>query len=241
MDYVKLIYHNLLLKTVQPKPCHNTLVWINNVLEESNIKINKPYPIIEDDYWSATHSIITVNKNYPDNPYFSKFALKHEVKHLINKDALKSSLFIGCSSVLVIFAQGPISFIFIVFIGYVINILYWKYYESEADRYAYQHATSRKEIEAAQQFFLFQKELIDDGIANIDHIINDVEETLQKELSCYERIMAHGKLIGLYILKYPTTVNTLAFFIDAAHPSVEKRLTMAEFYLNKWDNDNKNE
>lgn len=44
--------------------------------------------------WRST---IYVKENYKDDSYINKFILKHEVKHLKNKDLLKSISLIVCS------------------------------------------------------------------------------------------------------------------------------------------------
>ena len=211
MDYIKLIYSNVVtLKTITLDKNINIKIWIDTVLKESNIKINKPYSIIEADEWGASDNTIYVKKNYQeDDPYLNKAILKHEVKHLLNNDVLKSKILIGVSSFLTIqLLPIPILSLFVLCMSLSINILYWRYFEGEADRFAYEHATDRREIEQFQQFFLNHKQLI-------DHIVYH---------SSYKVIRDNPELC----------LNLFEWMINISHPLCKSRADMAAQYLNKY-------
>lgn len=89
-----------------------------------------------------------------------------------------------------------------------------KYFEREADRFAYEHARSREEIEAAQNFFITQRQ----------SEINDVVG-LEQYLKQYSQ---------LKIIEKALTVDIVRFIWD---PSQQTRITMGQYYLDKWDNE----
>jgi hypothetical protein len=168
---------------------------------------------------------------------------KHEFKHLLNGDAQKrvyAQIASPCvvqavssgltysfnkvvgrqqpkrilplvgRSLVAVGAMGPK--LFMSGLGF---IAYIRYQEAQADKFAYEHAESREELEAFKGFF--------DDLA---------EENQQKML-----------MVGQYVVAGETKRNVMmriAHFIqDSAHPLPDDRSAMAQEYLDKWDAEHK--
>lgn len=229
--------YNKLFKTKETSP--ESQRWVDDVLEESNITIENPYKVVEDDYWRTTHNTIHVKKNYEqDNPELNKFILKHEVKHLKNKDTLKSAPLYGTTVGLATFIMGrkPIFTVPVILAGYSMNMAYWKYYEGEADRFAYEHS-NRKEIETAQQYFLNKRQTEINNVLDLDDAIHSIEHKLNKPLSYYDMIKEKTRLnFFKTVRKNPEiSVDILEFINDREHPSNKNRAAMAQQYIDQWE------
>lgn len=211
--------------------------WIYKVLEESNIKI-KP-KIVEKDEWAACEGVIYVPKEVDQQDLWHTFALKHEAKHVINKDTLKCKVTTIGTALIVnhIYCKKPIFALPAMCIGYMMNMVYWKHFESEADRFAYEHATSRQEIEAATNHFISQKQFNIQEVLSLHEDVKIIEENLKCHLSYYNRMKQHIMLntIKIMHIQPDITVDILRFFKDRMHPKQQKRIAMGKYYLDKWD------
>ena len=250
MDYIKLHIHlyinNLLIKEIEcvklnhPPIFLDMQLWIDTIFEKSNIQINTPYTIIACDYWAANDFTLMVNKNYQnENKYINQFCLKHEAKHVINKDSLKLSLFmnmtIGFVSLILFFVQlNLMKKLILMFSGYIANVFYWRYYEGEADRFAFMHATSKRELVVTRQDFLTERQDIVDWLNNI---INITKIKLQIKLSYYDYIKENIKLFIFKIINpYQTLcVDMIDFMNDISHPTNKNRALMANYYIDHWE------
>lgn len=202
---------------------------------ESDIKIEQPYHVNEKNYWLATHNTISVKKNYQeDDAYLNKSILKHEIKHLKNKDNIKKAPLLGGTVGLATFVMNrqPILTIPVVLIGYAANMSYWKYFESEADRFAHEHAVDRKEIEAAQHYFLNKRQSDINDVLDLSDAIDSIEKKLDGNMSYYDRLKEKSRLkLFKTILKNPEISVDILHFINDRHPSPKNRAIMAKNIL----------
>ncbi len=220
-----------------------TELWAKDVLEESNINIDKPYTIYEGDNWMTYHKSISVKKNFrEDDEYLNKFKLKHEVKHLKNNDLIKSSVLFGCTTYITglatfILRKKPLFSIPVMLVGYAMNMAYWKYSESEADRFACLHATSIKELEAVKKHWLDKRSNIIDAVDVADAIEHSEHKLQTKNLSYYDRLKERNRLKLLkYTLNNPDIiVDIIEFTHDREHPLSKNRAAMVQQYIDKWD------
>jgi hypothetical protein len=219
--------------------------WVNDVLQESNISINKPYKVVEEKNWRATNNTICVKRNFQeDDEYLNKHILKHEVKHLINKDSEKAAVLSTATVGLATFTlkNKPILSIPVILFGYMTNLAYWRYYEGEADIFAYKHAVSRKEIEASEQHFTKMRESDLQDVVDLSDEIHRIENKLKNEdLSYYDALTEKTKMTFFKtIMTNPdVSVDILHFVNDPTHPLPKNRALAARQYLNKWDEEHK--
>lgn len=160
--------------------------WAIKVLQKSNIKDADKIPLKkgkEGQNWEAfDRHFIVVPKDFDpakcsrQKCLVDEFFLKHEVKHVQNDDSLK------CRAVEVLVT--PLRFN-----GKYCNIDYQRYQESEADRFAYEKATSKEELEASKKFF-----------ENLGKLSNVMEERKSHHPSCRSR----AAMAQYYINKWDT-------------------------------------
>lgn len=113
---------------------------------------------------------------------------------------------------------------------------YWKYFESEADRFAHEHAVDRKEIEAAQHYFLNKRQSDINDVLDLSDAIDSIEKKLDGNMSYYDRLKEKSRLkLFKTILKNPEISVDILHFINDRHPSPKNRAIMAKKYLDKWD------
>ena len=213
--------------------------WVDHILKESNIKLNN-YEIKDDNRWAADNHTLYLNRK--EDEYYNQYALKHEVKHLKNKDVSKAAALgsgtVGLATFFI--RKKPVLTIPVILAGYTMNMAYWRYIEEEADRFAYEHATCRKEIEAGQQDYLNQIQSdMNDVFALSDAIISLENKLNTQPLTYYDYIKEKSRLnFFKSIVKNPDiSVDILHCINDRAHPSPKKRVAIAQEYLDQWERD----
>ena len=180
--------------------------------------------------------------NRKEDEYYNQYALKHEIKHLKNKDVSKAAAVgvgtLGLATFLI--GNKPLLTIPVLLVGYTMNMAYWRYIEEEADRFAYEHATSRKEIEAGQQSYLKHLQSDMNDVFALSDVIDSLENKLNTQpLTYYDYIKEKSRLnFFKSIVNNPDiSVEILHFINDPVHPSPKKRAAIAQQYLDQWNYD----
>ncbi len=227
-----------------------TQKWAIKVLEESGIKgVDKiSFKKAKDEQgWEARYDyFITIPEDFDplkcarQKCLEGEFLLKHEVKHVQNYDITKrTALMVGIIAVSCVLAKEK-SFITIPFVplGYGTNMVYCKYQESEADRFAYERARSREELIAAKNYFIqirtkYEKEFLqrrEDDLLKLKSLraTNGIEE---KEFQNKK-----DKIFSMLRNK-DMLLDITEFIGDREHPSLKSRAGMAQDYIQKWDKD----
>jgi len=140
--------------------------WANKVAQEAGIDINtislkkgsKEYG------WAAAFgSVIFIPEDVnlstcsKQELLFYTTVFKHEIGHIKNLDyTYVATLLFATFELGRLFTKEASSLIIppTVIAGYGMNMMYWKYIESEADRFAYERAASKEELEAAKDDWL---------------------------------------------------------------------------------------
>jgi hypothetical protein len=231
-----------------------TQKWVTKVLKESDIKDADQIPLKKGKNgqgWAAGNDYFIIVPNDFDplkcgrqGCLNDKTILKHEVKHVQNYDATKRRVFEVGTVVagLYLAKEKPLALVPFAPIGYGANMAYWKYQESEADRFAYEKATSREELVAAKNDFLqiraqYEKELLqgyDDALLQLKALraVNGMSENeFQSEQNNIFSMIRDKDII----------LDANEFIGDREHPSLKNRAAMAQDYINKWDAEHKEE
>ena len=209
------------------------------------------------DGWSVKcGSVITVPENFDLNKCSEQellqhmHSLKHEFKHFKNNDhANRAAMVAATISFGGLLTQESSSFLTkpaIVFTGYGVDMAYTRYRESEADRFGYEKATSREELEATKNMFLNQGACIKYALLTDPTMIegNFVENKILSVLSqkIKNNIQSEASATLNDPLKIKEMLNKQENFFDAAvfvmdreHPSWKSRADMAQDYIDKWD------
>jgi hypothetical protein len=232
-----------------------TKKWAKKVFSESGIKDADKIPLKkgkDGQEWGAagSHFIIVPNDFDPTRcscleRLANEFALKHEIKHVQNYDNLKKrALFVGTIA-LGLSTEKPSLTIPIISVGYGVNMAYSKYLEGEADRFAYERATSREELEAAnivfKEYGARYKDIImsNASLVSFNFIERQVLSKISRNLN---DIQLEFSVVGDSSLKIEELERKQEQLFDAAyfitereHPSWKSRAIMAQEYINKWD------
>ena len=244
-DLMGKVVASVVYEDVSPE----TQKWAIKVLEESGIKGADKIPFkkaqYEDQGWETLYDyFITIPEDFDplkcdhQKCLEGEFILKHEVKHVQNYDGIKRwALTVGTIAAgLYLAKEKSLALVPFVLIGYVTNIAYCRYQESEADRFAHERATSREELIAAKNYFIqmpmkdeerFLQKREDDLLKlNLLRAANGIEEKEFQSKKDKIFAMIRNKDMLLYIGRVLS---------DRVHPSPKKRAAMAQDYIDKWD------
>jgi hypothetical protein len=227
-----------------------TQKWATQVLEESGIKDADKIPLKKRKNgggWAAVNDYFIVIPNDFDPLKCARqkclgeeSILKHEVKHVQNYDRTKRrALQVGVVALgTLIVKEKPAAIVPYIPMSYEINEFYNKYQEKEADRFAYERATSREELEDRKNFFSRHRQSRVDlaseyGVEYVEVVL----EYSKGDSSYYDLCKSKGALLYLKSRKSsPEVTADIAEFIgDRRHPSLKSRAAMAQDYIDKWD------
>ena len=231
--------------------------WANKVAQEAGIDIDaislkkgsKEYA-----WMAALDSVIFIPEDF--NPHtcsehkllFYTMRFKHEIGHIKSGDYAKAATVVTATCVSGLLLTKETSSLIIlpaVIAGYGMNMMYWRYIEGQADRFAYERAASKEELEAAKNKWLkcghkFTYDLLTDP--SVRKKANFIEKKMLYGISGKLKDIQKRLVNSTEKSEVEALEHKKEFWIDAAsfmyyrdHPSFKSRANMAQEYIDKWD------